>query len=158
MDRDQLTLLDHLAPLDLHLTDHPTHPLNKPTLSESTLLGRMSLLDRMNIKHCEINSRPSSLSIETRKCPSPELSQGLACSSTTMPPSPILKRKRPLTFMSKNSTLSTPDETPDSSCMLRFLYLILSRCYLIIIQTLFHFNAALTQPRASSITSFRHRA
>jgi len=30
-------------------------------------------------------------------------------------------------------------------------------CYHIIIRTLFHFNAALTQPHASSINSFHHR-
>ena len=119
MDRDQLTLLDRLAPLDLHLTDHPTHPLSEPTLSEPALLGRMSLLDRMNIRHCEINSRLSSPSIGTKNCQSPELSQELVSSSTTMLPSPTLKRKRPLTFTSKSSTPLTLGETLDSSHLVR---------------------------------------
>ena len=115
MDQDRITLLDRLTPLDLHLTDHLTHLPNEPTLSKPTLLGRMSLLDRMNIECCELNSRPSSPSIEIRNCPNPELSQGLVCSSTKTPPSPILKRKRPSTFTSRNSTPSTPHEIPDSS-------------------------------------------
>jgi hypothetical protein len=99
----------------LHRLKSPDPLQQNQSTTKQSLLGRMSLLERMNMNPLEPNSPQSSLTTVNTRSPSLGLYLESAHSSTTTPTSPKLKRRKRSTSTSTRSARSTETTDPNLS-------------------------------------------